>query len=106
VNPSVKRLARHSLPVLMIAAMLLVVSVLVLSGYGNLGLNPAQQSAVERGLLTRVVQVRPTANGLAEVTFAQPPTIGTASPSLQTGLVQTGHSAQFSLDLQISSPDN
>jgi hypothetical protein len=96
-----KQLLKHTLPVLMIIIMLFAVSTVMLGGQGALDLNQAQNSALARGLVTRVFRVRPTANGLAKITLnnsAAPDPV--AGSGLTDGLSQTGRVARLSFEVQ------
>jgi hypothetical protein len=98
-----KRLHRHVVPVVMIALALLVLPAIVSNGYKGNG--PHSATILSRGLVTQVLHVRPTADGLAQVTFGSPPTGTNTNPALQLGLAQIGQSVQLSLSLQ-ASPGN
>gem|GEM_PF-2509523 len=94
-----KRLHRHAAPVAMVAVVLLALSAIILSGYNGAGQN--SESVLSRGLVTRVLHIRPETDGLARVTLgnASPPAAN-ADSSLQTGLAQAGGTIQLSLNLQ------
>jgi hypothetical protein len=99
-----KRLHRHALPVVMVAVVLLALSAILLGSYNGIGLD--SENIISRGLVTRVLQVRPKPNGLAEVTLNNSSLTGVnAGSDLQTGLAQAGGTVQLSLNLQAPSTD-
>ena len=74
-------------------------SALVLN-YSNSG-DLSTETAIARGLVTHVVHVRPTTNGLAQITVGDSPSnLQPAGASLQSGLGQAGRTAQLSLALR------
>ena len=100
-----KRLHIHAMPLAMIAVALLALPVVLFSRY-NTGSLPAE-SRLARGLVTRVLYVRPTSNGLAKVTLGSPATgemDSNTGLSLPNGLGEAGSTAQLSLNLQAPVP--
>jgi hypothetical protein len=100
VNSPPKRLHRHALPVAMVAAALLALPVIVFSRYNTTSL-PAE-GGLARGLVTRVLYVRPTSNGLAKISLDNPAANKTASAvglDLNGYIAQAGRSVQLSLEL-------
>jgi len=87
----------------MVAAALLALPAIILNGYNGTGPNSA--SILSKGLVTQVLHVRPTPNGLAKITFGPAPSGPNANPALQAGLAQAGATVQLSLSLQ-ALPDN
>jgi hypothetical protein len=87
--------------VLMIVAMLFAVSAVMLGGQGTLNRNQAQDSAMARGLVTRVFRIRHTPNGLAKITLSNSTASNPATVSaLSNGLPQTGRVARLSFEVQ------
>jgi hypothetical protein len=89
----------------MVATALLALPVIAFSRYNTASLNT--EGSVARGLVTRVLYVRPTPNGLAKVTLGSPPKSeidANAVSSLQNGLVGAGSTAELSLNLQAPAP--
>lgn len=98
VNRQSKQLHKHSLPIVMVAFALVVLSVALLDRAG--GSNITDADAIARGLVTHVVHVQPTANGLAQVTLGDPAdNLQPAGASLAGGPSQAGRIAQLYLDL-------
>jgi hypothetical protein len=105
VNSPPKRLHKHVIPVIMIAAALLVLPIIAFSRYNTTSLNT--EGSVARSLVTRVLYVRPTPNGLAKVTLGSPAkseTDSNAGSSLRSNLAGAGSTAQLSLNLQTPVP--
>jgi hypothetical protein len=75
VKPA-KQLTKHTIPVVMAMLALLALPAAALAFYK--ADNPKVETAIAHGLVTRVIHIRPTANGL-------------------DGLAQTGHTAELSL---------
>ncbi len=95
VNTKSKQLHKHAVPIIMIITAFLALSVISLSHYA--GYSQAQ-AALARGLTTRVIKVKPTHDGLAEIKRNTSPTDATDSTSnLGKGLNQAGRSAQAAL---------
>jgi hypothetical protein len=101
VNPASKGLHKHALPVVMVMLALLSVPVIEFSHAAANDPSPSVGSSLARGLLTPVIRVQPTNDGLAKVTLAQPLAADqnpTAGASL-AGPAQAGRAAQLSLSL-------
>jgi hypothetical protein len=95
MNPAPKQLLKHTVPLLLIMALLTGVFILAWNGRSQTELT--EGNAAARDLVSRVLEVKPSANGLAEVTLNHPTAAGA---SLQNGVAQAGQVTQFLLDLQ------
>jgi len=89
-------LHRHALPLAMILFGIISLSAVVIQAY-NAG-NLEGGSAPARGLVTRVVEIKPARNGLAHVTVTD-----NKPPTTQDNMAidQAGRSAQLSIDFQL-----
>jgi hypothetical protein len=98
VNRTSKQLHKHSLPIVVIVLALLVLSAAVFSRFRTGNLTAAD--AVAAGLVTHVVHVQPTTDGLAQVTLGDPANNSQpAGASLAGSLTRAGRTAQLSLTL-------
>jgi|GEM_PF-2583336 len=87
-----KKLHHHALPLLLLGLVLTLLSAASFGYYRDAGLSA--EVSVARDLLTQVVHVHPTANGMAQVTVGepQPSQVGTAAAAGQ------GSNLTFSFD--------
>lgn len=94
-----KRLHRHAVPVAMFMIVLTIMAVAAAVNYGR-----PSRSAISLALdnlTTRVVNIRPNADGLAKVTLNNPePASPAAAGGALSDLSQPGHDAQLSLELK------
>jgi len=101
VKPPSKQLHKHAAPIVMIALGLLALPAIMFSHYNSTSL-PAE-GILARGLVTHVLRVQPTPNGLAKITLDSSSTANTigsnVDSSLGSGLAQTGRTAQLSIYL-------
>jgi hypothetical protein len=95
-----KQLHRHAIPIVMITTALLALSALAFSSYNADSLNT--ETALARGLVTRVLHVTPAPNGLAKFTLDPSPTTSNVGSSLPASPADSGRTAQLSLTLQAS----
>lgn len=97
MNNSPKQLHRHTTPLIIIAAVFLIVAVLSINNQGITG------SATTRGLVTHVVNIKSSPKSLAKVTLSGPDQAQSANGAgsyLNGGLSQAGRSAQAYLTSQ------
>ena len=66
-----KQLSRHAVPVIMIMAAFMVLPISAFIGYNDV--NRPTNGSLAKGLVTRVINVRPTPNGLASITLNHSP---------------------------------
>jgi len=91
---SPKQLHKHAIPVVMVMMILLILPAAALTN------NPAENS-LAKGLVTRVINVRLTNNGLVDVSLNDPATDNPPVGSyVNNGLDQTGRDARLWLKLQ------
>jgi hypothetical protein len=89
-NPS-KQLHKHAAPVALLLTGVITLAVVAITNYTSQGL--ATETTLVRALFTRVLDVKPSTNGLASVSRHQEKPAGTSN------LEQVGQSAQLSLSL-------
>jgi hypothetical protein len=82
-----KRLHHHSLPVIISLLLLFVISTGLLAAH--------RQDSVGRAWVTRVIDIKPTANGLGKITLHQ-----AQKPSFLQDASQLGKTADLSLSFQ------
>ena len=101
VSRPAKGLTKHVLPIVMIAVALMLLPIAAIAGSQSAGLNIGGQP-LAGGLTRHLLSVRPTTNGLAEVTLDD--TAGTdasrAGSYLDQGPVQAGQQTALWLQLQ------
>jgi hypothetical protein len=93
-----KQLHTHAVPIVVIAVALLALPVIAFGRYNTT--SQRTELALARGLVARILHVKPTPNGLARITLNNPATSATSSNAgskLSGGLAQAGRTAQLSI---------
>ncbi|HEY5442629.1 MAG TPA: hypothetical protein VIJ68_03760 [Candidatus Saccharimonadales bacterium] len=95
-----KRLSQHALPLLGLAAVGLILSVIALNRYS--AVDPRSQTAVTKSLITPMIHIHSGANGSAKVSLGYPAALqpsASTGPVLGSAPLSAGQTAQLLLML-------